>query len=547
MKRTLKITLLIGLFFTSTASWTTAQTSGFEIIKGVDLMGDVLKRLDQFYVDDPKYGNLSKAAIDAMLKELDPYTVYYHESNMEDYLLMTTGHYGGIGSVIRKMGDYTHIIEPYEGKPAFNAGLRAGDKILEVDGHSMKGVKSDEVSSKLKGPKGSNITVKVERNGTEKTFQFVRDEIDLSIIPYYGMLDETIGYISLNTFMKQTVTREVEAAIKDLKTQGMKELIMDLRGNGGGFLNQAVSLTNLFIDKGQLVVSTKGRLESEVSSFVTQSEPLDKEIPLVVLINEASASASEIFAGTLQDLDRAVVIGRTSFGKGLVQRTYDLSYGAKMKLTVAKYYTNSGRCVQKLEYYDKEFGKRASEVPDSLLKIFKTKNGREVIDGRGVEPDIKIESADISNLTIKLITKDLIYQFANQYYYAHENIPSITEFRLSDAEYEDFKQLVVKDTFDYKTDSEDVLLKLKKTAEKEGYYDEVSELYEQMLPLLTPSKERDLDKFKEEIVPLIEDEIISRYYFQKGRIIYDLQNSEDIIKAKEILKNPSEYKKILGY
>lgn len=541
----LKKGFLIGLALCQ-LTFLNAQSNGFEVIKGIDLMENVLMRLDQFYVDEPKYGDLSKVAIDAMLKELDPYTVYYHESNMEDYLLMTTGQYGGIGSVIRKMDDFTYIIEPYEGKPAFNAGLRAGDKILEIDGHVMKGEKSDDVSSKLRGPKGSVIEVKVERNGEIKTFKFTRDEIEIPVVPYYGMLDESIGYISLNTFLKQTVTDEIKKAIIDLKSQGMKELIMDLRGNGGGFLNQAVSLVNLFVDKGTLVVSTKGRLESEVFSYVTQNEPLDKDIPVAILIDENSASASEIFAGTMQDLDRGVVIGKTSFGKGLVQRTYDLSYGAKMKLTVAKYYTNSGRCVQKLEYYQKDFGKKASAIPDSLLKVFHTKNGRTVIDGRGIEPDVKIENNELSNLTYMVMARNLVFNYANDFYYKHDKIAAPDQFKLTDEEYNEFKKAVIADTFEYKTESEDLVLELKKTAEKEGYFDEVEELYNQLLPLLSPSKDRDLDKFKSEIIQLLEDEIVSRYYYQKGRTIYNLKGNDDIIKAKEILKDKAQYNKILG-
>lgn len=523
-----------------------AQSNGFEVIKGIDLMENIYMYLDQYYVDEPKYGSLSKTAIDAMLRELDPYTVYYHESNMEDYLLMTTGHYGGIGSIIRKMDEFTYIIEPYEGKPAFNAGLRAGDKILEIDGRSMKGKLSDDVSTSLKGPKGSAIEIKVERNNEIKTFNFTRDEIDVPIVPYYGMLDASVGYISLNTFMKQTVTDEVSKAIKSLKEQGMKELIMDLRGNGGGFLNQAVSLVNLFVDEGITVVSTKGRIESEIFNYKTQSKPLYKEIPLVVLIDENSASASEIFAGTLQDLDRAVIIGQTSYGKGLVQRTYDLKYGSKLKLTVAKYYTNSGRCVQKLDYYNKEFGKKAAEVPDSLIKTFYTKNGRPVIDGRGIEPDVKIDLKDLSNLTYMIMVNNLVFKFANDYYYKHQSIAPSEQFHLTDEDYNGFKQLVLKDTFEYKTISEDILLELKSTAEKEGYFDEVKDLYDKMLPHLTPSKERDLDKFKDEIMKLLEDEIVSRYYFQKGRTIYNLNGNEDILKAKEILKDKASYNKILG-
>lgn len=522
-----------------------AQTTGFEIIKGIDLIENVFENLDKYFVDEPKFGDMSKTAIDAMLKQLDPYTVYYHESNMEDYLLMTTGQYGGIGAVIRKMGDYTFIIEPYKDKPAYKAGLRAGDKILKIDGHDMKKILSDDVSKSLKGSAGSEITIDYERNGEKKSATFKREEIEIPVIPYYGMLDNQIGYISLNTFMKQTVTSDVADAIKDLKAKGMKKLVMDLRGNGGGFLNQAVSLVNLFVDAGISVVKTKGRLESEQFDYKTQTQPLDKDIPLVVLVDENSASASEIFSGTLQDLDRAVIVGRTSFGKGLVQRTYDLRYGAKMKLTVAKYYTNSGRCVQKLEYYDKSYGKKADEIPDSLIKTFYTKNGRPVIDGRGVEPDVKVERDEYSLLSKDLLIHNLIFEYANQFYYKNSSIAPVNEFELSDADYADFKKLVVKDTFDYKTESEDLLLKLKKVAEDEKTFDDVKDLYDKMLTQLTPSKERDLEKFKTEIKELLEDEIISRYYFQEGRSIYNLRDNSDLNKAKEILNNLDEYHRIL--
>jgi carboxyl-terminal processing protease len=499
-----------------------------------------------YYVDEPKPGTLSKFAIDAMLKELDPYTVYYHESNMEDYLLMTTGQYGGIGAVIRKIGDYTYIAEPYEGNPAQKSGLKAGDKILSIDGRDMKAKKSDEVSASLKGPKGSTIQVKVLRNnGDEVTIPITRDEIKIPHIPYTGMVSETVGYINLNTFMQPTTATDVKAAVLDLKSKGMKELVLDLRGNGGGLLIEAVKIVNLFVKKGQVVVTTKGRVEEENRVYKTLDEPVDLNIPVVVLVDEGSASASEIVAGSLQDLDRAVIIGNTSYGKGLVQRTYDLKYGSKIKLTIAKYYTPSGRCVQRLEYYDKESGQKPKAIPDSLIKVFKTVNGREVIDARGIEPEITIKEKEYSRLTAMLVGNNLVFNYATDYFYSHPTIAEAGKFTLSDADYEAFKQLAIKDTFDYSTASEEMLKKMKETAEEEGYFDDAKAQYEELMKKVVPSKERDLEKFKEEIKTIIENEIISRYYYQKGRTIDSFRNDDYLKKAIEILKNTKEYNTIL--
>lgn len=365
-----------------------AQTNSFETLKSLEIMDQIYEHLDLYFVDETKNGQLAKTGIDAMLKELDPYTVYYHESNIEDYRLMTTGQYGGIGALIRKMGDFSFIAEPYEGKPAQAAGLKAGDKIVSIDGKSMEKKTTEEVSDALKGPKGTTFDLVVERSGEgKKNFKITRDEIKLPDVPYFGMLQNKVGYVKLNSFT-QTAAADVKSAIEKLQAQGMQELVLDLRGNGGGLLIEAVKIVNFFVAKNQVVVTTKGRVTEENRTYKTLEDPFAPNMPLVVLIDGGSASASEILAGSLQDLDRAVVIGETSFGKGLVQRTYDLKYGSKIKITIAKYYTPSGRCVQRLEYYDKENGQKPKEVADSLLKTFYTKNGRPVIDGRGIDPDI---------------------------------------------------------------------------------------------------------------------------------------------------------------
>ncbi len=522
-----------------------SQSNGFELIKNMEITDLIHEHLEKYYVDEPQVGHLSKVAIDAMLKELDPYTVYYHESNMEDYRMMTTGQYGGIGALIRKIGEDTYIAEPYEGNPAEKAGLRAGDKIISIDGKTMLGKPSDDVSSSLKGPKGSTIKIEVEREGEGKKFiSVMRDEIKLPDVPYSGMLNSTIGYIKLNSFT-QTASSDVKTAFLDLKTKGMTELVFDLRGNGGGLLVEAVKIVNLFVKKGQVVVTTKGRVAEENRVYNTLEEPTDLAIPITVLIDEGSASASEIVSGSLQDLDRAVVIGTTSYGKGLVQRTYDLKYGSKMKLTIAKYYTPSGRCVQRLEYYDHAEGEKPKEISDSLLKVFKTANGRDVIDGRGIEPDIKIKEKEYSRLLTTIYTNNLVFNYATKFKIANPTIETAGKFKLSDAQYEDFKKYVLAEKFTYSTASEEVLEKMKKVAEEEGYYEDSKAQYEALLEKVIPSKERDLEKFKEEIKTMLENEIVSRYYFQKGRAEDAFRTDQYIAKSIDILKNSNEYNTIL--
>ncbi len=523
-----------------------AQSNGFEVIRSMELMSEIFEQLEKYYVDDIEAGKLSKTAIDAMLNELDPYTVYYHESDIEDYQLMTTGQYGGIGALIRKMDNAVYIAEPYEGNPAEKAGLRAGDKIIEIDGNSMIDKNSDEVSSALKGPKGTTVAILVERpDGKREKFSFERDEIKIKDVPYSGMLNDEVGYIKLTSFTK-TAASEVLDAYNELQSKGMKKLVFDLRGNGGGLLIEAVKIVNMFVPKDQVVVTTKGRVVEENRTYKTMGMPVNLEIPIVVLVDGGSASASEIVSGTLQDLDRAVIVGSTSYGKGLVQRTLDLDYGSKIKLTIAKYYTPSGRCVQRLEYYDKEGNAKPEEIPDSLLTKFKTKNGREVIDGRGIEPDVAIELDEYSRLTAMLFVKNIIFNYATEYYYKNPKIAVVEEFSLSDKEYEEFKAYVLKQDFDYSTASQEALEKFKKIAEEEGFYSESESYYNQLLNAIKPSTERDLSKFEEEIRSLLENEIVSRYYFQKGRVVQAFKGDEAITEALNVLNDLNRYNTILG-
>lgn len=522
-----------------------SQSNGFEVVKNLDLFNLIYLNLEKYYVEVPEIGAISKAGIDAMLNELDPYTVYYHEANMEDYRMMTTGQYGGIGALIRKVDDYVIISEPYEGNPAQIAGLKAGDKILSIDGRSMKDKPTDEVSQALKGTKGTAIEVEYDRPfvGIGKV-QVKRDEIKLPDIPYSGMVSENIGYINLSSFT-QTASKSVRDAYTLLKGEGMTKLILDLRGNGGGLLIESVDIVNIFVPKNQPIVNTKSRMIEENRVYSTRNEPINLDIPVVVLIDENSASASEIVAGSLQDLDRAIVVGRTSFGKGLVQRTIDLKYGSKMKLTIAKYYTPSGRCVQKLDYYSKNEGK-VGEVPDSLITIFKTKNGRDVIDGRGIEPDVKVEGEDLGRLTATMMINNVIFDYSTIYQSKHETIADPKVFELSTDEYAGFKKYVLEKEFEYSTASEEMLKKVLETAKEEGYIESMSAEYEALMKKVKASKEKDLELFKAQIIDLLENEIISRYYYQNGRILHSFKGDSSLKKAIEILNNDIEYKKILS-
>ena len=543
-----KINFIKQLFFSVVLLFSLqakAQSNGFEVIKSLELMDQIYENLDLYFVDDVQPGKLSKVAIDAMLKELDPYTVYYAEANIEDYRLMTTGQYGGIGSLIKKADEYVYISEPYEGNPAQKSGLRAGDKILEVDGKTMFNKPSDQVSDALKGPKGTVVKILVERfNEGNKLIEITRDEIKIPDVPYYGIIKEKVGYISLNSFT-QTASEEVKKGIIAMQKDGMEQLILDLRGNGGGLLIEAVKIVNFFVPKDKVVVFTKGRVKEENHVYKTMEEPIALGLPLIVLIDEGSASASEIVAGSLQDLDRAVIIGEQSYGKGLVQRTYDLKYGSKVKITIAKYYTPSGRCVQRLEYYDKESGAKPKEISDSLLRKFKTQNGRDVIDGRGIDPDLAIEKEDLSQFSALLFSKNIFFNYATQYRSNNKEIAAADKFQLSDDEYAIFKTYVLNAKLNYSTAAQNALKKLKLEAEKEGTFDELKAEYENILVKISPDPAKDLDKYRIEIAEMLENEIVSRYYFQKGRTINSFEHDPAVIKAIQTAMDNNSYNAIL--
>lgn len=526
-------------------SFRTPDTQDFEISKNMEIFGAVYKELNTNYVDMPQPGQLMKEGIDGMMRSLDPYTVYYPESDIEDFKIQTTGQYGGLGAVNRKKGDYTEVIETYEGYPASKAGLQPGDLILEIDGKSIKGWDQDEVSKHLKGTPGTAVKLKVRREG-EQDFEktLTREEVKIKDVPYYGMLNANTGYIKLVQF-RITASSEVREAFVELKKQGMSQLVFDLRGNGGGLLIEAVKIVGLFVPKNTLVVSQKGRMPNSTETYYTKDEPLDTQMPMVFLIDENTASASEIVSGAMQDLDRAVVAGHRSYGKGLVQQTRNLPYNTMIKLTTSKYYIPSGRCIQKLDYSHKDESGKATMSVDSLSKKFKTKNGRDVYDGRGIEPDVTLDLPEYSKILVSLVRNQFIFDYAVKFRRNNAAIADAKTFALSDDQYMDFVNFVKSKDFSYTTQSKDVLDEFKKTAEKEKYFQGAEKEFEALLKKIEPKKEDDLIRFKNEIRDYLESDIVAIYYLQKGRYEHDLQNDLLVHKAIEVLNNKAGYAALL--
>ncbi len=534
--------LAIGIFSAYKAS-----DEYFEVSKNLDIFASVYKEVNISYVDDVEPGSLIKTAIDAMLKSLDPYTNYYSEAQTEDYRFQVTGEYGGIGATIRQRGEYIVIDDPYEGYPAQQADLRAGDKILEVDGKSAKGKTSDDMTKLLKGSAGTEISMKIERPGVgEMTMTFKRAKIKLNNVPYYGMVDKETGYIKLTGFTPDA-GKEVQDALKNLKKNNaeMRSVILDLRGNGGGLLHEAVNVVNTFIKKGELVVSTKGRDRDNNRTYSTLDAATDTDIPLVVLIDGGSASASEIVSGSLQDLDRGVLIGQKSFGKGLVQSQRMLTYNTQMKITTSKYYIPSTRCIQKLDYTHKVNGK-AEAIADSLKHNFFTRNHRPVKDGEGVTPDIKTPESKYTKITQSLLTKNIIFDFATQFRNTHNTISITKDFDLTDKDFQDFITFTNGKDYNYNTDTEDALQKFKDQASKENYLSDLNMEYESLLNKLKRNKSNDIEKYKTEIMQALEEEIASRYYFEKARIEASFDNDLEIKEAIALLKDTAKYSALLS-
>ena len=547
IKKSKKIVLVVSLLLTSIFSVGFVDNY-FEISKNIDIFTTLYKELNIFYVDETDPGELMKKAIDSMLESLDPYTTYIPESEMEDFRFMTTGQYGGIGAIISKRGDYVMISEPYEGFPANKAGLIAGDKLLEINGKSVKGKSTEDVSKVLKGQPNTTVNVLIERIGEDSPFEveLKREEIKVKSVPYSTVLEGNIGYIKMTSFTRN-VSNEVAEAFKEI-SEGVElnGLIFDLRGNPGGLLNEAVNTTNLFIEKGQEVVSTKGKVKDWDKIYNTLSDPLDKEIPLAVLINSRSASASEIVSGAIQDLDRGVVVGQRSFGKGLVQQTRKLSYNSQLKVTIAKYYIPSGRCIQALDYSDRNEDGSVGSISDSLKTEFKTLNGRSVWDGGGVNPDIVLEPRKYSNILASIMSKRHIFDFANDFYREHSSITSPSNFEINDSLYLVFTNYLNGKDYDYETRTEKAIAKLLKDAEKEKYSEDLQKEIDALNQKMKASKTNDLERFKDQISQVIESEIVTRYYFQNGRIEASLKHDDEVNKAIEILKDSDTYKSILN-
>ncbi len=521
--------------------------SYFEVSKNLDIFATLFRELNIYYVDETNPGDLMKKGIDDMLESLDPYTNFIPESEIEDYRYLTTGQYGGVGALIRQDGDFIIISELYEGFPAQKADLRAGDKILKINDTDVKGKKTEDISKILKGQPNSLIKIVVEREGENKPIEKIinREEIKIKSVPYSGVLNENTAYIRLSSFTENSSTEVKNALIELKKNPEVKYLVFDLRGNPGGLVKEAVSIVNLFKEKGSDIVSTRGKVKDWDKVHKALNNPIDLTIPIIVLIDNGSASASEIVAGAVQDFDRGLILGQRSYGKGLVQQTRPLSYNSQLKVTVAKYYTPSGRCIQALDYSNRNDDGVVNKVADSLISAFRTKNGRIVYDGGGIAPDVVIESRKYSDIISILLTDNLIFNYATKYRLSHPSIAPAKDFKLTDLEYDDFKNFLSGKDYDYFTKTEKTLDEFKEDAKNDKVLDAIKGDIEAIKIKIMHNKKEDLENFKSEIKQFLEEEIASRYYFQNGRTEASLKDDLELKEALILLKDTERYKKIL--
>lgn len=516
------------------------KTDFFEIAKQIEIFTTLFKELNMNYVDETNPAELMDTAIKNMLDDLDPYTKFLNEQDVEAFKINNTGEYSGIGALVRSYEDRLVIVEPYKGYPADKAGLKAGDELLTIAGIDVKDFQ-DDASELLKGANNTSVDVTYRRQGKTYEATIEREAIEVDAVPYFHMVDEETGYIVLSRFNKKA-SSQTKDAIESLKAEGARKLILDLRGNPGGLLSEAINVTNLFVPKGTLVVTTKSKVKKFNQSYETRNKALDEEIPLVVLVDGRSASASEIVSGSLQDLDRAVVIGARSFGKGLVQRPLKLTYGTQLKVTISRYYTPSGRCIQSLDYWNRDDSGNA--VKNTRFNDFKTRNGRKVQDGGGVMPDIPIAALNSNDLVNALVNNHVLFDYATDYYYTHPGL-NVSDFSLSDTDFEAFKRFVSSSSFDFQTKTELALKESLTGQNKEIFNQEVEENTKALLLSIEKSKLAALDTYRKEISKHLEDEIIKRHVYREGLYDYYLKHDEAILASTQLLRDESKYKAIL--
>lgn len=539
------LSLLVASILMSAQS---GHNRNFEISKNLEIFNDIYKQLDLFYVDTLSADTVIEWGINSMLRQIDPFTVYYPETNMEELKEMTTGKYAGVGSVIRyyKKEGRVMLVEPWENSPAAKAGIKAGDVIVTIEGKDVKGMGNTEVSKMLRGEPGTTFEISVSRLGVEEplVFKITRENIMMPPVPYYGMINRTVGYIYFDRFV-EGCSRDVRRAIVELKQQGAHSLVLDMRGNPGGPLSEAIEVTNLFVPRGKKIVYTKGKLASVNAEHYTKREPLDTEMPLAILVDGSSASSAEIVAGALQDLDRAVIVGARTYGKGLVQMIRELPYRGNLKVTTSRYYIPSGRCIQAYDYRHLNPDGSAGTVPDSLTKVFRTQNGREVRDGGGIKPDVIITPDSLPSLVYDIAASDVLLEYVGKFVSEHSEIAPAGEFALSDNDYADFVEMVSKSDFTYKRRTEEVMKLLERAARFEGCYDVAKEEFEALSKKMVGDVSTDMERFKVQIKPLIENDIVSRYYYRKGAIKQQLRDDKDLKAALEVLSDQKRYDEIL--
>lgn len=539
--------LLVGSLSLGLFSYTDPGERYFAIVKNLDIFATLFKEVNTYYVDEVNPNELMKIGIDAMLASLDPYTNYIPEDQIEDFRTMTTGQYGGIGAVIGKRNGVNTVLMPYKGFPAFEKGLRIGDVIEKVDGINVKEKSTEDISKLLKGQANTDITLTIRRYGLEEPMEikFQREHIRVENVPYSGMLNAEVGYIKLSDFTPGA-GNEVRKALENLKENGAKSLVLDLRDNPGGLLSEAVNVSNVFIPKGSKVVSTKGKVEQWNKTYHALDAPLDTEIPLVVLTSSRSASAAEIVAGVIQDYDRGVLVGAKTFGKGLVQATRPLTYNSQLKVTTAKYYIPSGRCIQAIDYSHREEDGSVGKVPDSLKVEFLTKRGRPVYDGGGIDPDVDVEIGRLAPISVSLYSKGFIFDYATEYHHTHPKIADVKDFQISQKDYAAFTNWLSDKEYDYTTEVEEKINELEESAKKEKSYENIQNQIDALRSNFAHNKKEDLQEFSDEIKALLKQEIVSRYYLQDGMMEASFESDENIQAAVEVLTAPQEYASYLS-